>query len=121
MPKRILFLDDDPQRWLHYSERKNPENNITWVQTAQECVDSLSNSSYSIISLDHDLGFLTYVPTEHKNTGSEVVREILKMDLTKFKDTLFIVHSYNEYAANNMVKDLKKVGLMVLRIPFKPN
>ena len=52
VPRRILFLDDDPAR-AEIFLAENPE--AVWVQTADECIARLEED-WDEVHLDHDLG-----------------------------------------------------------------
>lgn len=114
---RILFLDDDSYRYKQILRARGHKSIIDWVETAQACIDKLARHDlYSQIWLDHDLGGEVYVNEANKNTGSEVVRYILKEKLPIKCD--IIVHSMNDVAANNMVSALQKAGYSAIYMPF---
>ena len=71
-----------------------------------------------LMMLDHDLGGKTYVDQNEKNTGSEVVRYILKnREDEKFKGTRIIVHTFNTPAGKSMTDVLRQHGFDVLFVP----
>jgi hypothetical protein len=85
------------------------------VMTAVVCIDALKGNEWDIMCLDHDLGGETYVDSDNKNTGMEVVRWIVA---NKPKIGQIFVHSYNVGAAHVMAQDLSKAGYAVVRAPF---
>lgn len=114
---RILFLDDDSYRYKQILRARGYNTTIDWVETAQACIDKLSHHDmYNQIWLDHDLGGEVYVSETNINTGSEVVRHILREELPIKCD--IIVHSMNTVAANNMVAVLQKAGYSAVYMPF---
>lgn len=114
---RILFLDDDGERYKTILRARGYNTQIDWVETAQACIDALeSGTEYHQIWLDHDLGGEQYVSETNKNTGSEIVRHILREELPIKCD--IIVHSMNTVAAQNMVAQLQKAGYSALHMPF---
>lgn len=112
--KTIVILEDDDNRIETFLEM------FPWakvVKTANECIKLLKKPC-DLLFLDHDLGGEIYVDTDHKNTGSEVVRWIEEY---RPKIKKIIVHSYNSAASDVMVKVLNRCGYDVARIPFNPN
>ena len=107
--KRILILEDDPLRIAAFKRRfleirdKHPFE-LDFVDNAQECIEKLSKIKYVLFFADHDLGGEVYVPTDNKNTGSEVARWIKNNPENINKDTIVLVHSYNSQAAITMVE-----------------
>lgn len=110
--KRILFLDDCPNRTKKF-RRKWPM--ATTVETAQECIDKLDEKEWDIVWLDHDLGGETFVSSEDTNCGMEVVRWIME---AKPKIEHFIVHTLNPGAGDIMCDKLASIGYKVTRVPF---
>lgn len=114
----ILFLDDNPDRYTIFNIRHGANNKITWVETAEACINKLKSEKFDRVCLDHDLGGDIFVNEYEKNTGSEVVRYIVNNKESIDLDTLFIIHSFNTTAAIKMEKDLKEAGFEVIRKPF---
>lgn len=110
--KTTLFLDDCPNRC------KSFRSNFPWaiiVNDAESCIAELKKQDWDEVFLDHDLGRTTYQDASDKNSGSEVVRWILK---NKPKVGLFVCHSLNGPARENMVMALRSAGYGVETIPF---
>jgi len=110
--KTTLFLDDCPNRC------KSFRSNFPWatiVNDAESCIAELKKQDWDQVFLDHDLGGTTYQDASDKNSGSEVVRWILK---NKPKVGLFVCHSLNGPARENMVMALRSAGYGVGTIPF---
>lgn len=112
--KSILFLDDDLRRMKAF-RRCNPR--AVWVQTARDCI-KLLYQPWDIVSLDHDLGGETYVDSQRKDTGMEVVRYILRNRPACLVDTRFVVHSRNQQGATLMAKALSSAGYNCEWEPF---
>lgn len=112
---KVLFLDDDPKRTKEF-RKQHP--NSTCVETAQQCIREINTKNWDAIHLDHDLEGKVFVDSSNEKTGMEVIRHILKMDKTKFQNTMFFIHSWNDKAALKMVKDLHEFGLEVYYRPF---
>lgn len=89
----ILFLDDSEVRCNIF--RSNfPSADI--VTTAEEAIEFMREEGpYDIICLDHDLGGEVYADERGDNTGSEVVRQMISMNIPTEH---IIVHSFNEPA-----------------------
>lgn len=108
----ILFLDDCPNRCKSF--RSNFPF-ATIVNDAESCIEELKNQAWDNVFLDHDLGGTTYQDASDKNSGSEVVRWIIE---NKPKVGLFVCHSLNGPARENMVMALRSAGYDVGTIPF---
>ena len=119
MSRRVLVLDDDPQRLAWFAANIGPTDIFETATTAQEAIDWLAWSKPDLpfheVYLDHDLGGEVYVPDWRKDTGSEVARWILSNRPTIGK---IIVHSMNTPAANRMVKWLTRGGYQAEYISF---
>jgi len=117
----ILFLDDDPNRAAITYQRWSPErtNRTIWCHTAQETIDTLRDYSLAEVHLDHDLEGPQFLDPRHQNSGMEVVRWIeAQPELSKFADTLFIIHSHHLRAGFEMLERLENLRLRVKYIPF---
>lgn len=110
---KILFLDDDHYRCTQF--RANiPYADI--VNTADEAIYMMQNNGpYDIVCLDHDLGGQQMVDERGKNTGSEVVRQMVNMSLPAKH---VIVHSFNASAAHSMVLALMRAEYTTYNYPF---
>jgi len=99
---RVLFLDDDPNRWKSFSREVIGKAEPVWVETAKDAIDQLkTNGPFNIIFLDHDLGGKIYAPSG-EGTGWEVAKWIVD----NIEDPCrVIVHSMNPVGARN-IKDL---------------
>jgi ActR/RegA family two-component response regulator len=109
---RVLFLDDDPVRQLKF-RREYPWAAI--VSTAEECINKLQSQAWDFVYLDHDLGGETWVDSDRKDTGMEVVRW---MEAHKPEVEYVVVHSHNDVAGEAMANRLKIVGYYVEYTPF---
>ena len=112
---KTLILDDCKKRQAKFFQTKEQGDELRQVWNATDCIEALKEGRYDLVSLDHDLNGEAYQNPAEKNTGSEVVRFITanKPDVKEF-----VVHSYNEFAAKNMVEDLQKAGYRVEWSPF---
>lgn len=108
----ILFLDDCPNRCKSF--RSNFPS-ATIVNDAESCIEELKNQFWDNVFLDHDLGGTTYQDMNDKNSGSEVVRWVVE---NKPKVGVFVCHSLNGPARENMVMALRSAGYEVANIPF---
>ena len=114
-PQRILFLDDDPSRADTFLAL---HPGAVWVETTPECVEQLANN-WNEIYLDHDLGGEMWVDPGREDCGMEVVRIIAELRPKHLKNTRFIIHSHNYWAALDMVKILKSSGYRAVYEPFE--
>jgi CheY-like chemotaxis protein len=105
--KRILFLDDDRKRIDEFRERAAGMNlEVTIVETAADCIASLSQRSFDLVLLDHDLGGETFCDSDREDCGMEVVRWL---KANRGDHGAFIVHTMNAVAAATMYFEL--IGL----------
>ena len=107
-----LFLDDCPNRCRSF--RSNFPS-ATIVNDAESCIAELKRQDWDQVFLDHDLGGTTYQDASDKNSGSEVVRWIVEWKPTV---GLFVCHSLNGPARENMVMTLRSTGYNAATIPF---
>ncbi len=124
----ILFLDDDPNRAaIAYSRMgQKAASSTIWCQTVEECITTLVDyiDVLKIVKLDHDLEGQTYVHPDSDKCGMEVIRWLEHLSkkqpekFEKYKRIEFIIHSYNEYAAPEMVGRLEDLRLKAKWIPF---
>lgn len=110
--KTTLFLDDCTNRC------KSFRSNFPWatiVNDAESCIAELKKQDWDEVFLDHDLGGTIYQDASDKNSGSEVVRWIVE---NKPKVGLFVCHSLNGPARENMVMALRSAGYGAANMPF---
>ena len=112
---RILFLDDDIRRCEIFLEKIDTDETIDVVYDAFDCIAKLKENEYEVAFLDHDLGGEVGDSETEENSGSGVVRWIVK---NKPKIGEIIVHSFNAPAAIHMVTDLQAVGYKARHVPF---
>jgi len=118
----ILILEDDPRRMEIFVAKLTPKHSIYWVDTADAAIKALAKDKFDVVFLDHDLGgeppmfYGQNCDISDPNTGSEVVRWMVKDDYTD--SPVVIVHSINTPAAENMEHKLTYAGFENHRIPF---
>jgi len=109
----ILFLDDNPERCKAF-KAKVPDATI--VKTAEGCIKQLeTDTEWSMVFLDHDLGGEMHVDSGREDCGMEVVRWIVEND--PFIRRIF-VHTHNPPAAVAMSEALRQARYTVDAIPF---
>ena len=115
---RVMILEDDPQRIRMFkSILELQAQNVDYYTTAHEFIEATQTETHvDLMLLDHDLGNRVYVSEDEENTGSEVVRHILK-NVDKFKETKFIIHSFNNVAAKSMYDNLRTFSSNVAYVP----
>jgi len=110
----ILFLDDSDRRCKTFKSNF-PSADI--VNTAEEAIKAMQHTHYDLICLDHDLGGEQMADTKGKNTGSEVVRHMIK---NPHPAKAIVIHTHNPPAGNQMVMALMKHYDGVYRYTFGP-
>lgn len=101
---RVLILEDDGERVDQFCGRfNNLEASLTFVKTAEACIETLKNGSYDLICLDHDLGGDVFVDSDEKNTGSEVARYI-EANPHLVEGSEVVIHSWNPAGAEYMAE-----------------
>lgn len=115
----VLVLEDDESRIKKFMQYIP---NVTITTTAKECIEQLEKSNFDIVFLDHDLGGEVFVNSSNNDTGMEVVRWLCSHKLSKntmeLYNTLFLIHSLNLVAVENMGIKLQECGYSAKRIPF---
>lgn len=107
---KILFLDDDRKR-ISIARQFAIGHDFTAVETVNEAVSQLNQSTFDIISLDHDLGGEVYCKSDEKS-GYEVAKHVAALPVEKLPKKV-IVHSFNPGGAENMMKALAPIGRKV--------
>lgn len=112
--KSLLFLDDDVAR---YDQLVNalPDNvgSLTWVSSAEAAIMTLKQRTFDVICLDHDLG-------ASRDCGCTVA-DFIAANKDRFKNTEFIIHSWNPDGAEVMHTVLWNAGLNSKRKEFHIN
>ncbi len=114
LPRRLLFLDDDPKRAENFL-KENPQ--AIWVTTVAECLARL-DQPWDEIHLDHDLGGKTFVESNNQDCGMEVIRWLCKEPRIHLKDSQFFVHTHHAAAGLLMVLQMRKHGYKAEFRPF---
>jgi len=110
----ILFLDDNPERCKAF-RAKIPHADI--VNTAEDCIKQLkTDTEWSMVFLDHDLGGEIHVDSLREDCGMEVVRWVVQNEPFVRR---FFIHSHNPPAATAMSEALKQARYTVDVIPFR--
>jgi hypothetical protein len=112
--RRVLFLDDDPDRAEIFL---GEVPHAVWVSTVGDCLVRLGEE-WDEVHLDHDLGGETFVDCGREDCGMEVVRWLCLEPHPHLANTRFYVHSHNAGAADLMVMQLRVAGFQVEGRPF---
>jgi hypothetical protein len=112
--RRILFLDDDPERGVEFITL-NPD--AIWVETAADCVRAL-HEPWDEVHLDHDLGGERYVDHDRDDCGMAVVRWLCDEPRLHLQAAVFVIHTHNPGAALAMIFQLQSMGYTVQERPF---
>jgi CheY-like chemotaxis protein len=100
---RILVLDDEEVRHDAFSLRLLG-NEVVHVWNLEQIQQKLkAEDAFDLIYLDHDLG----EEADGRDVVNFIVRELPQQQWPKE----VIVHSWNFYAANQMVQTLKDAGI----------
>jgi hypothetical protein len=113
LPRRVLFLDDDPVRAETFL-LENPR--AVWVQTVAECLGQLVET-WDEVHLDHDLGGKTFVDVNESDCGMEVIRWLCKEPRDHLRNVRFLIHTHNSLAGLLMVLQMRASGY---RAEFRP-
>lgn len=108
----VLFLDDCPNRRKKFRSAC-PSAKI--VETAEEAIAALAETKFDVVFLDHDLSGETYVDSDRKDTGMEVVRWMAENKPICGK---VFLHTCNKDAGERMETTLVDLGYTVSRTPF---
>ncbi len=108
--KRILFLDDAPDR---HQKIAAMIPNATHVETASDAIDQLRTNRFDVVMLDHDLDQYGAIDP---GTGEDVADWVVD-HTARFRAwrTLFIVHSHNWIFGPLLTQKLQRARLPVIR------
>lgn len=108
-----FILEDSASRKRVFMESLNiPGNGVTVCDSVEASKRILSERSFDVIFLDHDLDGRTYVPINEPNAGYQLALWISENDIPG----KIIIHSYNEFAVPEMLKVLPQA----VWEPFNP-
>jgi CheY-like chemotaxis protein len=104
-PRRILVVEDDSARIARFRDELDGYA-LDVANSVAEALRLLSGPHYDLVFLDHDLEFgrRLYIDPYEENTGYQVVKYLVQEPA--YADTPIVVHSYNWFGANKMVKAL---------------
>ena len=108
--KRVLFLDDNPAGRLWFGLHAVCFETM-WLHDAEgaiKCLQTYHEEGFDLVYLDHDLGEETFVDSDRKDCGMEVVRWIVA---NKPKIGEIVVHTMNTPAGHGMVRALRKPAI----------
>ena len=109
---KVFILDDVEERIIVLSDLlRIMDPIIITASTRDEAIEVLSNDSFDVIFLDHDLGHDVYVDSNDYNTGWWVAKYIADNDI---KCDQIIIHTLNYSGAQNMLGVLPEA----VHIPF---
>jgi hypothetical protein len=112
--RRLLFLDDDPERAGCFL-KDHPH--AVCVTTVPDCLARLAES-WDEVHLDHDLGGKMFVDSADTDCGMEVIRWLCKEPRDHLKGSLFYVHTHNAAAGLLMVLQMRCGGYKAEFRPF---
>lgn len=108
---KILFLDDE--RWRHEAmDSRHPQDVVQHVRTIRQFKAALESERFDLVSLDHDLDDIG------SETGMDAVSYLIAMP-RELVPAVIVVHSWNERAADHMVRTLQNAGFAPRRKMFK--
>ncbi len=110
---RILFLDDDQERWelfRAHADDRYVSAEVHWARSVEEAFDLLKSEPFDLATLDHDLGHPRY-------NGQDVARHIANMPEDRRPRTV-IIHSWNPPGAMVMAMLLRDAGIEAEYKPF---
>ena len=112
--RRLLFLDDDPNR-AEIFLKENPE--AIWVTTVAACLARL-DQPWDEVHLDHDLGGKQFVDSTDQECGMEVIRWLCREPRPHLKESQFFVHTHHAAAGLLMVLQMRGYGYKAEFRPF---
>jgi len=121
---RILILDDDEYRHMHFA-KEYEGHKVTHAWTYTQFLNSLTNASpWDLIHLDHDLGDMTMGDTyvdgwgnTREYNGQHAAQRICELDDATLPQ-LVIIQSVNPQGAVTMRSMLQRRGVPVTWEPF---
>jgi len=109
---KVLILDD--QRQSQFRERLSSVglNDVTYVKTAKECIESLSAEQYDLIFLDYDLTYMEIENPSDENNGMAVVRWLKDHQMNANHNANIVIHSVDPYSSQHMKEFLPNAIVM---------
>lgn len=123
MKNRILFLDDDKKRHDAFAQ-VSIGYVVDHVWTAPEAIEKLKdlNNEYGLVALDHDLGGMQFVDSQHPDGTGYTVAAWIEANEAEYqldkRIEQIIIHSYNPAGAAAMQKALDNTKIPTERYPF---
>ena len=117
---RILILDDDPERFIHFHQHLGKGNNVSIVHSSEKAYRALQQSSWDFVFLDHDLGLSIHYYEELDPGSGTILVDAIKSDQPlrdrfQLDATTFIIHSMNAIDGDFMAYNLEALGFPVCR------
>ncbi|MDP6958941.1 MAG: response regulator [Planctomycetota bacterium] len=111
--KKILVVEDDALRIGTFREQLESYT-VHVAISVEEAKEHLQQTNYDLLFLDHDLEFgeRVYINPEEADTGYQLAKWI--SGKKKFSKIPIVVHSFNWFGANRMVRILENA----VYIPF---
>lgn len=107
---QILVLDDSPARLRQFAQWLAPMP-FESVNTADQAYAALQNTLFDLVFLDHDLG-------EDEKTGSDLTRRWLANRPISSPRLHVVLHTSSEAGAALMRADLRRLGIVTIRMPY---
>jgi CheY-like chemotaxis protein len=103
--RRILVVEDDSTRIARFHAELE-DYAVDVANSVEDALQLLLGPQYDLIFLDHDLEFgrRVYIDPYETNTGYQVAKHLASEP--RYVDTPVVVHSYNWFGANKMIKIL---------------
>ncbi len=116
---KILFLDDEINRFKSLQDKLMGRAEIVWVTSHADFTTAIHKDNYDLIMLDHDLGWEN---DEVGWNGTEAMKYLVENRTYLGDDQCVVIHSTNSCGVANMMAQAKYADhLQVLVVPFAWN
>lgn len=95
---KVLVVEDNPER-IKAFQRALINHDAFYADTAESASKLIQDNIFELIFLDHDLGGLEYLDSNHPNTGYQVAKKILTNNNNNAR---IVIHSCNPPGAKNI-------------------
>ncbi len=109
---KVLVLDDHRQQKFQDKLSSIGLENVTFVSTAQDCIDALANETYDLIFLDYDLTYMGIEDQADENNGMAVVRWLKDHQMNPNHGARIVIHSVDPFGAQHMKEHIPDAIVM---------
>ncbi len=109
---KVLVLDDHRRPQFEEQLALVGLKDVSYVKTAKECIETLSNSQFDLIFLDYDLTYMQIEDPADANNGMAVARWLSRHLMNPNHKAQIVIHSVDPFGARHMKEHLPAATIM---------